>query len=198
MINSATIEPWALTDQIVAQLTASVGPLPEERRALIARDVACAAKHAFRIPLRLRPATVLSRLKELRTKLQRGELLADISDDLWPALGVGDEPEEMLLASSERLAEAIASAIPEFESMPETLKDRRGGRRRDPRLDNFAYRLAMIYRQHLQEPPTFTQDTETGWLVSPFGQFGYEAFWLFCPIQPLGEGQIREALRNGI
>ena len=98
MISSATIEPWALTDQIVAQLTASLGPLPDDRRALIARDVAHAAKHAFRIPLRVRPATVLRELKALQKKLQRGELPADISDDLWPALGVGDEPEEMLLA----------------------------------------------------------------------------------------------------
>ena len=195
MIESEIIQPWVLTDQIVGQLTASLGLLSNEECWQIARDVPSAARQVLNGPARVRRASILRELKELKKKLQRGDSGFEVSDDLWPALRVGDEYEiESLLSSPESLGRALEAAIPEFQCMPETVIDRGGGRRRDPRIDRFAYRLGLIYVRHLHVPPTFTQDTETGWAVSPFAFFGDEAFRLFCPIQ-CGEGQIREALR---
>jgi len=121
MINPDIIERCALTDQIVAQLTASLGRLSHEFRSFIARDVPQAAQQAFRRPARLRPASILRGLKQLERELHLRIDRAEIPDDLWPALGVAEEFEiDELLSSPAHLAEMLASAIAEYECMPET------------------------------------------------------------------------------
>ncbi len=191
-------QPPALTWQIVEQLTASLGELTPEKRYRIAREVPGAARQVFHAEPRRRPAIILRDLRKLQKDLRRGDAIPEVRDDLWPTLGVSEEKIEDVLVSPEVLADKVESAIHDFQTSPETVHDRKGGRRRDSRINRFAYHLARIYQKHLKQRPTFTQDTEKGWAVSPFALFAIEAFAQFCPLAFVGEGQIREALRTAV
>lgn len=194
-------DPSLLTEQKTAQLTASLEGLAPEKRPLLARDTLETARTALRAPVRARESTILKQLRQVRKTAATRPVTADeISDDLCPALGVDDLSELAdLLASPEEFVRVLDAAIAESASKPETVQDRRGGRRRDPRIDNFAHRLAAIHEEYTGERPTFTQDKEKGWAISAFGLFAYEAFCLFfCPYVAAGEGQIREALRDAV
>ncbi len=191
-------EPPELTSQIVEQLTASLGDFTPEGRYRIAREVPGAARQAFHAEPRRRPAIILRDLRKLQKDLRRGDAIPEVRDDLWPTLGVSEEEIENVLVSPKVLADIVESAIQHFGTSPETVHDRKGGRRRDSRIDRFAYYLARIYQKHLKQRPTFTQDPEKGWAVSPFALFAIESFALFCPLASVGEGQIREALRAAV
>lgn len=190
-----------LTEQNIAVLTANLRMLAPEKRLLLVRDVLAAARMALGAPLRGRELAILKQLRELRkTASTRPMTTEEIPDDVCPALGI-EHPSELadLLNSPGQFVSALDAAISEFSTFPETVQNCRGGRRRDPRIDNFAYRLARIYSQYMGAWPSFTQDKETGDLTGPFGLFAEEAFHLlFIPHLTVGEGQIREALRAAI
>ena len=152
-------------------------------------------------PVRPRDSAILGQLHGLKKAVaKRSVSAAEISDDLYPALGVEHLSEVAdLLTAPVQFVATLDIAIAEFASDPETILNRRGGRRRDPRIGNFAYRLALIYEEYTGECPTFTQDKEKGWAISPFGLFAYEAFCqLFLPHLRAGEGQLREATRDAV
>ena len=181
----------SLTEQNIVQLTASLVGLDPEKRPALARDVLAAARMTVGAAVRPRDLAILERLRKLRkAAATRTVGLEEISDDLCPALGIED-PTELadLLAAPDQFVTALSIAIAEFASNPETVRNRRGGRRRDPRIDNFAYRLAQLYRKHVRKRPTFTQETDFGVADKPVcGVWPDGIQDVLCPLSPCRRG----------
>ena len=166
----------------------------------LAKDVAQAANAAFGDPPAPRPSRRSEELRELLLAIKASPgAVPEVPRHLWPWLDIEEQHEaDDLLASPERLAHAVERALKLSESDSARIQDRKGGRRRDPRIDGFAIALAQIYEGRTGNRPTYTADKDTGNIVSPFGLFAYEAFHQFYPGKPVPEGSIRSAIQQAV
>ena len=120
-----------------------------------------------------------------------------IPEGIWPYLGHEDlSSVEESYPDREELLTALVNAGKLAESTQERDFDRRGGRRRDPRMDGFAVSLSLIYSRYSGKRPTMTFAPEDGEIVSGFGKFGEIAFEIFCPVKPIPNGTVRGALQQ--
>ena len=188
------------TDSRAEYLAAAIGlPFQPHGRRLF-QDVEQAAKAVFGTTPAPRPSRLIDELKALKTSIVGNPFqIPEIPRYVWTYLGVEDPVEikmQELLSSPDRLAKELDSAIAMLEANAATVLDRRGGRRSDPRMHQFAMALAQIFEIYTGQRPTITFDPATGHMVSPFALFAYEAFSQFYPQQPLSEGALQLALRQ--
>ncbi len=165
----------------------------------LAKDVAQAANAAFGHPPEPRPSRRSEELHELLLAIKASPgAVPEVPRHLWPWLDIEEHEADDLLASPERLAHAVERALPLSESDSARIRDRRGGRRRDPRIDKFTIVLAQIFKRRTGNRPTYTAEKDTGNIVSPFGFFAYEAFCQIYRGKPLPEGSIRSAIQQAV
>jgi ParB-like chromosome segregation protein Spo0J len=147
-----------------------------------------------------RPTRLIDELRTLKEEIiAHLRRVPKIPRHVWAFLGVEDPLQEQeLLNSTDRLTEALDSAIAMLEADLAIKLDRKGGRRSDPRMQQFAMALAQIFQTYTEERPTITFDRETGHMVSRFERFAFEAFTQFYPHQPFPEGALQLALRHAV
>lgn len=193
-------EPLPVTEESAGILAATLGITQPGQAMRLAKDVAQAANAAFGDPPAPRPSRRSEELHELLLAIKASPgAVPEVPRHLWPWLDIEEQHEaDDLLASPERLAHAVERALKLSESDSARIQDRKGGRRRDPRIDGFAIALAQIYEGRTGNRPTYTADKDTGNIVSPFGLFAYEAFHQFYPGKPVPEGSIRSAIQQAV
>ena len=193
-----------ITDQIAKGLTKSLPGLPlSVRRRLsvgrrVAFDVRQAAQGAFMREPPSRPARLAHELSALRKSLKSNPTdVRELKMEFWPHIGIEDqEQHDRLLGETNRLLRVLDKAIKSVKSHVETRLDRKGGRRRDERVDRFVMSLAQIYRRQTGERPTTITDPQSGALSSPFDLFVLEAFRHFYPEDPVPQGSVQTAIRQ--
>ncbi len=192
--------PSPVTEESTGPLAATLGIKQPGQAMRLAKEVAQAANAAFGHPPAPRPSRRSKELHELLLAIRANpRAVRKVPQHLWPWLGIEEQDEaDDLFASPEKLAHAVERALQLSELDSGRIQDRRGGRRRDPRIDKLAIALAQIYERCTGNRPTYTVDKDTGNIVSPFGLFACEAFFQFYPGEPLPEGAIRSAIQEAV
>jgi len=188
-----------ITEQMAAQLAATLGNPDIPERLRIANDIKQAAHAAFGHELVPRPTRIVQELEVLLDSIRADDqLVPEIPEYLGPHLLAPEEYQiDELLENRELLIERLELVLPEHESSAELKQDRRGGRRRDNRIHHFMMSLIRIFEKYVNEAPKYTVDKETGNVISKWGQFADEAFHLFAPEEILiHEGKIRTAIQE--
>ena len=149
-----------ITKQIAKDLTRSLPGLPLSVRRSVAFDVRQAALGAFMREPPSRPALLAHELSALRQSLKSNPTdVRELKIEFWPYLGIEDRKQhDRLLGDTTELTDALERAIEIVELDRKTQLERKGGRRRDERIDRFVVSLAQIYRRETGKRPTTTTE----------------------------------------
>ena len=139
----------------------------------------------------------MSELRSLEARsLSKTAAIPRPPEYLWPYLFVAEEHQlEPLLADKEKLLRAAQDGLQALETGSELDHSRKGGRYRDPRLDQFVMRLAFIYRRYAKKNESFTISWDTGKPDSAFSNFVNEAIHQFHPDGCVPPGTLRTAMQ---
>ena len=147
-------------------LAATIGVTAEGIAQRLYNEVAAAAK-VFGKPAQPRPVQEIKELAEF-VELLKGQPndLPDLSETVRLLLGITEDYEaDELLSDLSRLHNRARDVLSVLEISETVFIDRKGGRRRDPRLDRFAIALTQIYTRYSDSPITFSIAPDGGQLT---------------------------------